>query len=48
VGVIAFVPASLVGAKLAERIVDRIPQEMFRLVIAAFLLLAGLKLLLFP
>lgn len=47
-GVIAFVPASLIGAKLAERIVDRIPQEKFRLVIAALLQLAGRKLLLLP
>ncbi|MGC9317172.1 MAG: sulfite exporter TauE/SafE family protein [Armatimonadota bacterium] len=47
-GMLAFIPASLVGAKAAERIVDRIPQERFRLVIAAFLLAAGLKLLLLP
>lgn len=47
-GLLAFIPASLLGAKLAERVVARIPQEKFRLVIALFLLLAGLKLLLLP
>ena len=43
-----FVPLSFVGAKIAERIVERIPQQRFRTVIAAFLCLIGLKLLLFP
>lgn len=47
-GLIAFIPASFIGAKLAESVVERIPQDMFRLVIAGFLLLAGLKLLLWP
>lgn len=45
-GLIAFVPASLLGAEGAKHIVDRIPQDRFRQVIAVFLLLAGLKLLL--
>jgi uncharacterized membrane protein YfcA len=43
-----FIPLSFVGGKLAERIVDRIPKERFRNVIAAFLFLVGLQLLIFP
>ncbi|HIJ70149.1 MAG TPA: sulfite exporter TauE/SafE family protein [Planctomycetes bacterium] len=40
--------ASFLGAKLAKRIVDRIPQARFRTVIAGFLLLIALKLLIWP
>ena len=47
-GLLLFVPVSFVGAKTAEQIVDSIPQERFRLVIAAFLGLIALQLLLFP
>lgn len=47
-GLLLFVPASLVGARLAKAVVDKIPQKHFRKVIAAFLLLAGLKLLIWP
>ena len=47
-GLIAFIPASLLGAKLAERAVDRIPQRSFRIVVAVFLMLAGVRLLVFP
>ena len=47
-GLIAFIPASLLGAKLAERVVDRIPQQSFRIVVAVFLMLAGVRLLVFP
>lgn len=47
-GMLIFIPASLVGAELAKSVVERIPQDKFRLVIAAFLLLAGLKLLVWP
>jgi hypothetical protein len=47
-GLIAFIPASLVGAGIAKRIVDKIPQNKFRSVVALFLLLVGIKLLLFP
>ncbi len=43
-GLILFIPASLLGADIAKRIVERIPQSSFRLVIAIFLLLAGLRL----
>ncbi|MBD3240508.1 MAG: TSUP family transporter [Chitinivibrionales bacterium] len=47
-GFVLFVPASFLGAGIAKRMVDRIPQKRFRLIVAAFLFLAGLKLLLFP
>jgi uncharacterized protein len=47
-GLISFIPASLMGAYTAKRIVDRIPQETFRLVIAVFLGLVALRFLLFP
>jgi len=47
-GMMLFIPASFIGAELAKKVVERIPQEKFRLVIAAFLLLAGLKLLVWP
>jgi len=47
-GLLIFVPASFLGAKMAKSVVDKIPQEYFRKVIAAFLLLMGIKLLLFP
>ncbi len=47
-GLLAFVPASFVGAKLAEKMVGRIPQQRFRSVIAGFLCLVGLKLLIIP
>lgn len=45
---LVFIPVSFVGAKLAERIVERIPQARFRTVVAIFLCLVGLRLLLFP
>lgn len=47
-GMLAFIPASFVGAKTAERIVAKTPRTKFRLVIAVGLGLVGLKLLLFP
>lgn len=47
-GLLLFVPASFAGAKIAQQIVEKIPQEHFRKVIAAFLLLVGLKLLIWP
>lgn len=47
-GLLIFVPVSLVGARLAARIVARIPQHRFRTVIAVFLGLVAVKLLLFP
>lgn len=47
-GFLLFIPASLAGAKIAKRVVDKIPQNKFRTVIAIFLFLVGVKLLLFP
>lgn len=42
------IPVSFIGAQIAKRIVNRIPQDKFRIVIAVFLLAVGVKLLLFP
>ena len=47
-GLPLFIPASFLGAAIAKRIVDSIPQEHFRKIIAVFLLLIGIKLLLLP
>jgi len=47
-GLLFFIPASLVGAALAKKIIDRIPQEQFRRVIAVFLFVVGVKFLVFP
>ena len=47
-GLAACIPLSFVGAKIAERIVDRIPQERFQVVVAAFLAVMGARLLFFP
>ena len=47
-GLLLFIPISFVGAQIAKKIVDKIPQDKFRIVVAAFLLLVGVKLLLFP
>lgn len=48
IGLIFFIPASFLGAQTAKRIVNRIPQQKFRTFIAVFLLLAGIKLILWP
>jgi uncharacterized membrane protein YfcA len=47
-GFLLFVPASFAGAKIAEAVVERVPQERFRGVIAVFLGLVAIKLLLLP
>lgn len=47
-GMLLFVPASFLGARIAKGLVDKIPQEHFRKIIAAFLLVVGLKLLIWP
>lgn len=44
-GFLIFVPISFAGAKMAQWLVDKIPQQKFRNVIAAFLLLVALKLI---
>ena len=45
-GLILFIPATFIGAELAKKLVNKIPQEKFRKVVLIFLLLVGLKLLL--
>lgn len=47
-GLLAFLPLSFASAHLAKRLVDRIPQEAFRKVLAAAFFLIGLKLVVFP
>ncbi len=47
-GLFLFIPISFVGAKFAKHIVDKIPQDRFRSVIAIFLLLIGIKLIIWP
>jgi uncharacterized membrane protein YfcA len=47
-GLLLFVPVSFAGAKVAERIVERVPQDRFRFAVAIFLGLVALQLLLFP
>lgn len=42
------IPTSLLGAFLAKKIVDKIPQSSFRKIIAIFLGIVALKFLLFP
>ncbi|MEX1112417.1 MAG: sulfite exporter TauE/SafE family protein [Candidatus Andersenbacteria bacterium] len=42
------IPVSFAGAQVARKIVDHVPQKQFRTVVAVFLLLIGLKLILFP
>lgn len=44
-GLILFIPISFLGANIAKKLVGRIPQDKFRLVVAGFLLLAALNLL---
>ena len=42
------IPVSFVGAEIAKKVVDRIPQNRFRIVVAVFLLGVGVKLLIWP
>jgi uncharacterized membrane protein YfcA len=44
-GLLLFVPISFMGAQIAKLIVDKIPQNKFRIVIAVFLFIIGFKLL---
>jgi uncharacterized protein len=46
-GLFLFIPISFVGAQIAKKIVDKIPQNKFRVVVAVFLFAIGLKLILF-
>ncbi|MCX5646150.1 MAG: sulfite exporter TauE/SafE family protein [Phycisphaerae bacterium] len=47
-GMILFVPASFLGARFGKELLERIPQEHFRKIVAAFLFIVGLRLLIRP
>ena len=47
-GLILFIPASFLGAKIAQKIVNKIPQGTFRKIVGVFLLAVGLKFALWP
>jgi uncharacterized protein len=47
-GMLIFIPVSFGGAKIAKKVVEKVPQEKFRKVIAAFLFVIGLKLVFAP
>lgn len=47
-GLLIFIPASFLGARVAKSAVNMIPQKHFRKVVAVFLLLMGIKLILMP
>lgn len=46
-GLILFIPLSYLGAVIAKKTVNKIPQKYFRAVVALFLLAAGMKFLIF-
>lgn len=48
IGLPFFVIASFVGVRIGKVLVDKIPQEKFRFVVALFLLIIGLKFAIFP
>ncbi|MDP4038739.1 MAG: sulfite exporter TauE/SafE family protein [bacterium] len=47
VGLLIFIPASFMGAKIAQKIVSKISQRQLRITIAIFLLIVGVKLIFF-
>lgn len=47
-GLVLFIPVSFFGAQIAKRIVDKIPQNKFRVVIAVFLFVIGVTLIVRP
>ncbi len=47
-GFLAFIPASFAGTALAKKVIDKIPQKWFRLVVVLFLFIMGIKFLIFP
>lgn len=47
-GLLIFIPASFLAARVAKAAVNMIPQKHFRKVVAVFLLLMGIKLILLP
>jgi uncharacterized membrane protein YfcA len=47
-GLFAFIPLSFLGSVIAERAVEKVPQERFRTVVAVALLALSIKLLVAP
>lgn len=47
-GLLIFIPVSFVGAFAAKGVVNRIPQKRFRVVVALFLLVVGIKFIVWP
>jgi uncharacterized membrane protein YfcA len=47
-GFLAFIPASFTGTALAKKVVYKIPQKWFRMVVAVFLFVMGIKFLIYP
>ena len=48
VGLVIFVPISFLGARSGKSLINKIPQENFRKVVAVFLLMIGVKLFVAP
>ncbi|MBI2038184.1 MAG: sulfite exporter TauE/SafE family protein [Candidatus Magasanikbacteria bacterium] len=44
-GLLVFIPVSFLGAQIAKKIIDKIPQNKFRVIVALFLLAAGIRLI---
>jgi uncharacterized protein len=47
-GLLVFIPASFLGAYSAKNIIEKLPQKYFKLIVALFLLIVGLKLVFAP
>ncbi len=47
-GLLLFIPASFIGSKIAQKIVNFVPQQYFRAIIILFLFAIGCKLIFFP
>lgn len=47
-GIVVSIPVSMAGAWVAKKIVNKIPQKVFRGIIAVFLLILGIKFFFFP
>lgn len=47
-GLLIFIPVSFIGAFAAKGVANRIPQKRFRIVVALFLLVVGIKFIVWP
>ncbi len=47
-GLLIYIAASLIGSALGRKIVEKVPQDRFRQMVAGFILLAGLRLAIIP